>query len=864
MMRTFSAAARAAWLTLATAAVAAPQTQTTVEVAGAVFDAKSRPLAGATVTLARPGRAPLVVATDERGAYVLRFDADPRVRDVLYGVRVEAGAGRAAQRPLLLLSGRQPGPKERVERDNVMVVKAATALEVQVSANGAPAARAGVLLAGSFGGAPFPIAEAVADSGGRIAFGDLPEGRYTLRAVDAAGRCAEREIELPRQEPRPVELELEAGRDLQVRVVDAGTGSPVPGVELRVVRTRKRMMPLGDDLVWLGPAPIATDPSGRARLAGLPPGEAVEVRARGDLDAERLGEGAAEVAPDASDVEVELEPVEVRNLEDVLKASRSRREPETGPRTLALTARDETGKPVAGLRLRRPGSDDGALTGDDGVAVLRGLPAKAFVLAEVVDPEHRDSALAMTNFDLTAADASWELRVGGWRQVVLHVRIDGEARLPAGAAIITWRGTLGDVAKDEAAGIIRFTIRPDDPAGTVRAALDSATHARAQFEFEPGPPGGTVERAVELGRPSTLKVTVIPPATGKHFFQLQRFDAERSEWRWMDTIGRGILDPAGPQVVENLPAGRYRAGDGISGYVGAAIDLPQADELVQATLDLSPLTLVRGTVRGPAGADLAQARIRVDCPVLARSMFALEEFPETEGWRVLEDGAFEGTLPQGHEATLRVHHPNLPAVAGRDAVTWDGSSAAPLVFELANGSFAALELDRALDFGQRPNRAATVLLFRGEPRGEPVSRHLAAVEGTRLRFGGFEPGTYTVWIDTPPFAPLVLFDLALAEGDRDYGRHAVDPGATLRLKLAGTGGSARRAVMVAAHAVGDGGAPVYHRVQHEVPCEPDGLFSGLGAGTFDVEVSIPGSGQSAIRRRVDSKGSGEIVLEVPF
>jgi hypothetical protein len=76
-----------------------------------------------------------------------------------------------------------------------------------------------------------------------------------------------------------------------------------------------------------------------------------------------------------------------------------------------------------------------------------------------------------------------------------------------------------------------------------------------------------------------------------------------------------------------------------------------------------------------------------------------------------------------------------------------------------------------------------VLLFRGEPIGEPVFEAPGLLEGPRLRFSGFVPGRYTVWIDSAPYAPTVLRGVDLRDGENDLGQVTVSSGTTVVLKV---------------------------------------------------------------------------------
>ena len=159
----------------------------------------------------------------------------------------------------------------------------------------------------------------------------------------------------------------------------------------------------------------------------------------------------------------------------------------------------------------------------------------------------------------------------------------------------------------------------------------------------------------------------------------------------------------------------------------------------------------------------------------------------------------------------------------------------------------------------------TVLLFAGAIDGEPVSRHRAVVQKPELRFGGFEPGRYTVWVDaggstwagSDNIAPFVLDDVVLGEGETEVGPVAVGRGGQVKVDLRlDDPASLRRVRVWATHqgkprygrscfSYGRGGRPI--------------VLNGLGRGTFELHVDVD---QGTFRRKqmVTSDGDGEIEL----
>jgi hypothetical protein len=268
-----------------------------------------------------------------------------------------------------------------------------------------------------------------------------------------------------------------------------------------------------------------------------------------------------------------------------------------------------------------------------------------------------------------------------------------------------------------------------------------------------------------------------------------------------------------------LPPGRYRAKDRRSGLATDPVTVESGAE-ARIVLDLTRVGFVRGRVEMPAGTDSAIVRIRIDGIDLREFGGNLQT--------VARDGTFRVTVLPDTSITLEASHPLLRA-ANKAAVTGPREG---VVLRLEPGPTATLELDSAPVDIRNTRPEVAVVLYRGEPEGEPVARLRAAVDGRVLRFGGFEAGTYGVWIDARPFAPVTLRGVALGEGENDLGRAATEDGSTIRVRiLVPEGQSAPRIALVAWRT----GEPVYSRGLNSAG-ESDVVLSGLGPGTFRVSA----------------------------
>ena len=84
-----------------------------------------------------------------------------------------------------------------------------------------------------FGHESIRIASGVADAEGRYRFDGLPAWKSTLRATPpSAGAFARRQVELAAGQVLEENFSIEEGRTIRGRVVDAASGTPIPGAEV--------------------------------------------------------------------------------------------------------------------------------------------------------------------------------------------------------------------------------------------------------------------------------------------------------------------------------------------------------------------------------------------------------------------------------------------------------------------------------------------------------------------------------------------------------------------------------------------------------------------------------------------------------
>jgi hypothetical protein len=212
-------------------------------------------------------------------------------------------------------------------------------------------------------------------------------------------------------------------------------------------------------------------------------------------------------------------------------------------------------------------------------------------------------------------------------------------------------------------------------------------------------------------------------------------------------------------------------------------------------------------------------------------------------------------VPGDREVVLEVTHPLLTAAPDGGSVTVTKATDG-LVLRLVAGTTARIR------WSPPPKPAAwerdpvvRVLLFAGEPTGAAAHEAKGVVQDDVVRFGGFPVGRYTVWIDGPPYAPLVLRDVALGEGETDLGQARPEKGATLRLRILPKEGEASPRIGVNLRKVGE---PSYGR--YVVSRGEDVVeVSGIGPGSFELSL-VPQAAPlpRTLKETVESDGASLI------
>lgn len=813
------------------------------------------PVPAARVAVRRAGAWALdlaaLAASDARGeVHVPALPAGP------YRLAALAeGHGRAVQEVVV-----QPGQVTEVRL--ALAAERVVTVQVVAAATDAPVA-----------GAQVTLRELLATAGGRmeaafdppleVPVGDA-EGRTRLRGLAAGDRPLLRATAPGYPDPAAGRFGME---DRYVTL--AADATEVRLVLDPLVPLRWPLTP-GDPLAPPEGArlPLEADPSGVG--ATLPP----EVRVEGGyLVAEGFSKGPIQAfarAPDGVYGRLLRLPTEPDGR--AVTFTRERR--------LDVRVRTPEGAPATGVYVsaRSQGNNPlGAptLVDAEGRAVLRLMhPYLVEVYASRTNQPWTGTALGTA--DLRQGDASVEGSVLSEREVLLAVRLDGRPGLPGEFTVNLGPAQATVLEEDPEAGTLRLRVAvpPSAPSGqSPSLGMRAPGFAPASADLLAGEGAGPLRATLDLAPAGVLRVRVKPPADGRAGRVLvQRFDPARRVWT--QAIGDGMPlrrpgagGPDAPQTYPDLVAGRYRAVALDAGEVSPEVEVAGGAE-AEVLLDLARSGDVTGTVEVPEGFDVRQTTLQADLGELGDLFGAA---PGRSSPRA--DGTFVLRVAGTRAVPLIVRHPLLAPDPASARVVLEGPQTG-LRLRLVQG--ALLRFTLPSDAAPRPGppgmppppaSGVRVLLFRGAPAGTPLHSVDAQHDGEAWVAGGYEPGTYTLWLDPLAGPPLLRPDVVLGPGATDLGALDPGPGSRLRVRVKGREGTAVPRLSVwAVHQ----GEPPYQRGTNSPGGEGDVLVTGLGPGRFRVTAApvmgvlgVGGDGRGfRIDQVVEVDGTNEVVLDL--
>ncbi|MEW6747162.1 MAG: carboxypeptidase-like regulatory domain-containing protein [Planctomycetota bacterium] len=531
------------------------------------------------------------------------------------------------------------------------------------------------------------------------------------------------------------------------------------------------------------------------------------------------------------------------------------------PRRLSVTVRRADGAPAAGVLVSvRKGYSDLARP-------LR-TDASGRVTFEALYPNFAQVSARRSGYretlagtvDLERGDASLTCDLPRERELLVRVTIDEKPRLPAEYELALSDGSLSRLIRAELIqerpqqGELLLPVDEPSAGNPLHLQLLAPGFAPQNATVELGPDDPAVVK-FELQRRGILRLRVHPPADGQMRLALliQRDGELRPLTRTLDNSEERVSRSAdGVIEVRDLVPGVYQVSDELSGCKGEKATLT-ADATVELGLDLSQSVWARGRVQVPDGYPQSGITVLVR-PQGVRSAGALAGW----GWAGVtgEDGGFLVRIDATAEAVLRPWHPLLQLATEGGTATLPAQG--EIVLRMVGGNTLRF---RALAPVDRASRLLSLelSLFAGEMGGEPVFRTTCrTAENHIMTCGGFEPGTYTAWLDPGWLAPLKLEGLDLHQGENDLGDLHFTDGTRIHVVPRPRAGQAVPPLAIQARALAK---PVYHR-RAEMRDRQELVLGGLAAGTFAITVRHAPYGAVLLQRRLEVDGRNEVTLEV--
>lgn len=532
-------------------------------------------------------------------------------------------------------------------------------------------------------------------------------------------------------------------------------------------------------------------------------------------------------------------------------------------RRVEVILRHPDGSPAVGFRIqfRQEGGNPvgTAVTDADGRAVIDGERGW-FRTAWLDEGDSPWAAAPLGSADLRQGDGRIEAVLPAMREAIVRLVADATIDLPN--VFVAVNGPNATVlARDPARNELRIRWRPL-AAPELGHAPDRKPHLEVTANgylpaTEEIPDGELPVVSVELHRSAALTVALLPPKPAS-LVMLQRYDAATRRWTTLaeNSVGGQYafeVSADGRATIGRLEPGRYRWVHALSGSVSAPVEVAGGGK-AESTLDLTKVALVKGRVVGPAGE-----------PIQGIGVLRIGE-ADVPGWQMYSgsqtgsyadaEGRFEIRVPGGTPVRLTtLRRMYVPAPSGGEVEVTGARD--DVVLRVVRGASAVVRFNRGLDADFNQQR---VLLFRGEPVGEAVFEAPGLLEGPRLRFSGFVPGRYTVWIDSAPYAPTVLRGVDLRDGENDLGQVQVNPGTTVVLKvLAKEGALPPMLEFLGSSVAQPNGAPMYFRRSQS--SGTDVRLTGFAAGRIRVYTWAQGVPRG-IDRTLDVDGTGEVQLEL--
>lgn len=241
------------------------------------------------------------------------------------------------------------------------------------------------------------------------------------------------------------------------------------------------------------------------------------------------------------------------------------------PRAIDVVLRHPDGSPAKDLRVAVVRDEnqvwhEPVLVNAGGCARLDGLYSDRWALVQVVVMEGNSTEVRrgrpIGTVDLSKGNGRVEAVIGALRDVVVHIRVDGEPRFPLHQLFLWFDRPVEEFERDEVTAALRFRWRSPSAPFEAFARLEAhgCVEARANVAVEPGM--APIEVTLDLTTAATLVAHVTLPPDRFHRLQLQAWDEATARWTHpavglADRMPRSV-DERGLACFTPLPAGRYR------------------------------------------------------------------------------------------------------------------------------------------------------------------------------------------------------------------------------------------------------------------------------------------------------------------
>ncbi|MBI1850244.1 MAG: hypothetical protein HYR85_07860 [Planctomycetes bacterium] len=472
------------------------------------------------------------------------------------------------------------------------------------------------------------------------------------------------------------------------------------------------------------------------------------------------------------------------------------------------------------------------------------------------------SSVIAGTLDLESGDGRLSCCMPESRDLLVRVRLNGKPGLPGEFDLrVADRGSPVVLSEDPEKGELRCRIDGKAPGASATLTLTAAgfvTQGKSLL-VAAGPSPSTVD--FDLQSRGTLRLHVVPPQDGEMKLVLLIRDPDLpfvTPWDldYFKERTSVLRDGTISVSVNDLKPGEYRLRDDHSGLTSEAGTIAPSRPTPELSLDLSRCAWIAGRVEVPEG------QPRDGIVILAK-----RDDEASRDWftgyaqvaTTSEGGVFRVRAALGKSTVVRPFHPRLRPAREGGTATLSGDSPSDLVLRMESGDTLSFRATPPTEVARRLG-SMELMLFRGEPGRDFAFRQGAsATSESVVTFGGFDSGTYTIWLDPNFLAPVRLDGVELRDGETNLGEIAFSSGTSIRVTANVKDGQPSPILSVEAMSTS---WPRYGRHRMGEPGAKEIVLSGLAAGSFEVTVRRGAGREVLLSRIVDVDGRNEMTLDV--